>query len=705
MPRLSGCQEVELLSFPSITAAQIAEGLLAIPAFVPALVCPGYLAAWYTNLHGFRQRTMVERLFWSVPLSLAISPIACVLIGKAFSLDAAVALLAGCAVAWLAVLWREGRELREQGRHWNIGFRPLGGVALAAALAWIAVAVLSLVDLEWGHKLFMNVAMLDQCFRVDWTQSVLRTGVPPVNSMYSFHHPATMRNYYFWYVLCAAVARMAHLPARAVFLASCVWSGFGLAALTGLYLKHFLAVGARLRRQFLQALLLFTVTGVDICFVAWQLVFYKVPPPADLEAWSKDAIVSWLHTLLWAPHHMAGMLCCMFAFLLAWLAGRDESRHRAVSVLLMAAALASAFGLSVYVAFAFFLLVLAWGAWQLLVERAARPAWLLAMGGAGAVILLAPYLWELTHGASGLHGGSVLGFAIREMIPPDGLAASSLLQHLSPGHPLLARALAKLILLAPGYAIELGFFFVVLLVYLVPAWRGRVRLTSPQRALVFLAVAIVPLLSAIRSDVLSVNDFGWRAALLLQFPLLLLASEVLICWRMDEKGSGSEAEYRRLPRHTPHWLRGLAALALVIGMMDTAAQAVMLRLIVTVGERHISEGPNPAEHSFAHNAYISAIGYAQMNRVIPRDATVQFNPGHGSNYWLAADLLGSNHQAAIVSDRPFCGAELGGDPAGCAAMAAEVDALYRGDTAEQARAACGALGIQYLVARISDPAW
>lgn len=70
---------------PWITAREIADCLLAIVAFIPANLCTGYLAAWFTNLHNFRQRTFIERLFWSIPLSLAISTIASVLIGRFLS--------------------------------------------------------------------------------------------------------------------------------------------------------------------------------------------------------------------------------------------------------------------------------------------------------------------------------------------------------------------------------------------------------------------------------------------------------------------------------------------------------------------------------------------------------------------------------------------------------------------------------------------
>ena len=173
--------EVRILNAGSITTQQIIGSLLAILAFLPASLCTGYLAAWFTNLHGFRRRSIVERVFWSVPLSMAVSTIAAVLIGRFLSLTAVVVFFLAGAVLWLVVVGREGLQLRRSRGKWNIGWNPLGGAASVLAVLWIVVAVLSLVDLQGNHKLFMNTAMLDQSYRVNWTQDVLRTGVPPVN--------------------------------------------------------------------------------------------------------------------------------------------------------------------------------------------------------------------------------------------------------------------------------------------------------------------------------------------------------------------------------------------------------------------------------------------------------------------------------------------------------------------------------------------
>jgi hypothetical protein len=700
--------EVRILNAGSITTQQIIGSLLAILAFLPASLCTGYLAAWFTNLHGFRRRSIVERVFWSVPLSMAVSTIAAVLIGRFLSLTAVVAFFVATTVLWLVVVGREGLQLRRSRGKWNIGWNPLGGAASVLAVLWIVVAVLSLVDLQGNHKLFMNTAMLDQSYRVNWTQDVLRTGVPPVNPQYFYKHSAPMRNYYFWYVVCAAVAKRSHLSVRVVFIASTVWAGFVLAALIGLYLKHLLEVGARLRKQFLRAIALLMVTGLDLCVALWGVFYSHRAPTGDLEAWSKDAIVSWLHTLLWAPHHVVAMVCCMFAFLLAWMGGRDGEHNRIVTILLIAVSLASAFGLSIYVTFAFFLVMLFWALWQIAIERTPRPVMLLAAGGAGSIVLLLPYLADLMQPASQqVEGGSgsLFSFAVREMIPPGGLLATPFFQHIAESHSPAALNLAKLILLLPGYALELGFYFAVFLIYLVPAWRGRTPLSPAHRALLFICAATLPIISLIRSGILNTNDFGWRGALLVQFPLLLLASDVVTGWKIADSKTSAPADLAGLPHNTPQWLRSIAALALVIGAMGTFCQALMLRFGVPFVEWQMTVAHTSEKRSFSHNAYISSLGYAQLDSLIPNDAIVQFNPRHEDPFWTAADLLGVDHQVAILHDGMGCGSELGGDSSGCKAMAADIGALFHGASADQARSTCRKYAIQYLVVRNFDPAW
>lgn len=673
-------------------------------------MCPGYLYAWFTNLHDFRRRSLVERIFWSLPLSLAVSTISSYLLGKFLSLNAVVVFYLLSAALFVATIGWEWRQNHLEAKKWIIGFRPLGGKALALALMWVGVAIFSLVDIQRGQRLFMSVAMADQGFRADWTESVLHSGVPPANPLYLYGHPAKMRNYYFWYVDCAAIVRMAHLPIRAVITAGCIWAGFMLAAILGLYLKYFLAVGVRLRLQFLYSVNLLAVTGLDICVIFWNLFFFHQPPPPNIEAWSKDAVISWFDTLLWSPNHIAGLVCCTLAFFLAWISGH-EGKTKIGTIILIAASLASAGGLSIYVTFAFFLVMVAWALWQIVVEQSPRSVLILAIGGIGSVLLLIPYLSELiqlSSGAnpSGANHSSTFAFAVREMIPPSGLLQWSFFQYLAVSHSKAAVAnLANLVLLLPGYGIELGFFLVVFLIYLIPAWRGRTPLTPPQRSLMFIVVMTFPLTSFMRSWALTINDFGYRSALLLQFPLLLLGSELIIAWSLADPKPIASPKFTSLFKSNPHWLRSIAGLALVIGVASTLAQALSFRFILPLAEMATKNARSPDVREISHNYYIATVAYAQLDASISSDAVVQFNPVHPSPFWTVADVIAVNHQTAIVADGLWCGSELGGDPRGCPLIAASIDALYNGATSAQALASCRQYGIQYLVARIYDPAW
>lgn len=685
-----------------MTLRQLAEALAAVPVFALAAVCPGYAAGWLTNVCRFRGRTVVERMFWSLPLSFSVMGIGGELIGRAAGLNSVAALVVLSAAV---CVWSLVREARRTGL--VLGLRPLGGTALVAAGAWIVVVVLSLVDWGHGQRLYQSMALLDQSYRVAWTEAVLRTGVPPANPQYWFHGPAPMQNYYFWYVICAVVARVGHLPARAAITAGCVWSGFLLAAVTGLYLKYVLEAGERLRRQFLAAVGLFAMTGLDLLVSVAMIFGAGEMPPPDMEAWSKDGVISWLHTLLWAPHHLAGMVLCMFAFLLAWTMREKRGRELAVGVGWMAFALASAFGISVYVTLAFFLSMMLWAVWQIVFERAPRAVLALAAGGAGAVVLLLPYLWQLMHAAVGSHAGTASGgshfplaWTVREMIPPEMLLGTKLFYWIAEGHPLLALNLSKLVLLAPGYMLEFGVYLLVLAAFLAPRWHGRERLTEGQRTLVFLALAAVPAMTFVRSSVLTVNDFGWRSALLAQFPLLLLASEALTLWKRGDMGETAGAW-----RGTPRWVRAGVGLALVIGLFGTVAQAVSLRFAVPLAEAVTNSPEGWAVHEIPHNTYVEASGYTALERAVQLDAVVQFNPWHPNSYWIAADMVGVDRQAAIGNDQPWCGSELGGDPSGCVAMAQAIDEVFRGSSAEKARAVCRLYGIDYLVVTAYDLAW
>jgi hypothetical protein len=227
-----------------------------------------------------------------------------------------------------------------------------------------------------------------------------------------------------------------------------------------------------------------------------------------------------------------------------------------------------------------------------------------------------------------------------------------------------------------------------------------VRLSPAQRSLVFLSAITLPFITVIRSWVLESNDFGWRGALIFQFGILLLASELFSSWTAKPN-----AENPELPRRVPAWLRSFAYLALLIGVAGTASQALMLRFYIPLGEGFGGTGHNPQATRISHNAYISAIGYSELDARIASGAIVQYNPAGLGLFGTDVDMTGSNHQAAMFDDHLFCGSVWGGDDSGCPDMRTTIDALYAGAQAGEARDACARYSISYLVARVTDPAW
>ena len=115
---------------------------------------------------------------------------------------------------------------------------------------------------------------LDQAYRVAFTNSIVHTGIPPVNPLYHLEWAAPLRYYYFWYAVCALCMEVAHVTARQALIASSVWAGIGLTAMIALFARYFLAIRDGLHRYILAAALLLTVTGLDILPVLFNLIVH-----------------------------------------------------------------------------------------------------------------------------------------------------------------------------------------------------------------------------------------------------------------------------------------------------------------------------------------------------------------------------------------------------------------------------------------------
>lgn len=672
---------------PNFMFRQIQADLLAILAFAPVSLCIGYAIGFFTNLYNFRSRSIAERFIWSIAISISVSPILAYVFVYFSSITAAVTFFLLCTLVSILCVGKEGFEIWRTRRFPSIGLRPYGGLILCLALVWVAFVILSLIDLQSGEQLFTPLQYWDHAYRVSWINSILIGGVPPPNLGYQFHQPAPMRNYYFWYVTCATIARGFHLPARAVLSASCVWIGLGLSGIAGLYLKHLLVAGVRLRKQFVIANCLFVVGGLDICVLLWDLLVAHKSFPIDTAMWSPDPILSWNYSLLWSPHHIAGLISCMFAFLLGSIS-REKKTQSWLELVLIGFALASSFGVSIFVPLSFFLIMCGWSCYRIAVERDFRSPLIFLKGGVVCLILCSPFVWQLIHSSSKLQNGSVLTLAIRRLLPAAQRNAET-----------LGSRVIELCLLPPGFAVLLGFHLLAFIYLLWLRARHRDAFSQSHRTLLTFCLISFPIISFIRSGVLTSDDYGYRAPYILQFCLILVGSEMLVRWSSKDAANANQTAGVR--RYGKTMLRLFTYSCLGIGILTSLTQAFFYRFDVYL----ISLRGAQYATSIAHDPYLLTKGFEELNKAISPGAVVQANPSDINRFRETTQVMNNPHQTAISYDHPWCGSELGGDPAGCSVMAPRIDRIFRRATASEAQSVCRDFGIDFLVAEVNDAIW
>lgn len=684
----------------ALTWGDILGCLRCVLAFATVLLAPGYCLAWVCDLPGFRGRAASERLAWGVALSFGGMTIVAILLAKYGSLTAVCWLAGICAVGCVGIMVREAwTRWRGFGGKWGL-------IGAGIVAAWVLFVVFELVDVGVGSRLYFSVTVFDHALRTAFVDAVMRTGVPPANPLLWTGHAAPMRYYYFWYVLTAVTARLAGATARQAMIASVAWSGFGLAATLELYCRNFLGSGAqrdlgkRLIPRFAVALGLLAVTGMDILPVLVKALL-RMPTDGDMEWWSAAQVASWMDSLLWVPHHVAALVCCVVGFLLVWVSKGLNSGRRVGCGLIAGLSFASAFGLSTWVALAFAMVMIAWLVWALVGER---NSWtrvpVLLLAGVVATVALLPYLAELHGEASGTatvrasgatslggngsianDGAHLLSFGVRHVIPAESVQGIDWVAKLSRTHPAAEDAAVGLVLLLPGYFVELGFYGLVLLVAL---WAmRRYKLDEAARTALLLACAGLVVSTFLRSIIVENNDFAMRSILIAQFFLLLLA----VVWWEGRLGA------------TNRVLRGAMLAMAWIGLAGTLYQSVLLRVYLPVEE---SLG-KPEVSGLAERAMALRAGLDAMRARVATDAVVQYNIAQPGEFFTLAQVMQVGRQVALA--QPSCGVvAFGGEVGACKGVEQGVARLYA-PSASEARVACGRLGVSDLIVTRWDAVW
>jgi len=659
------------------------KALLAFPLF---LLAPGYVIGWLSNVLQFRRRSVMEKAAIGLVLSVAVSGILATVVARYLSLMSSLRLFEALGIAFLVcVAWEFRRTARAALR--------LRGVSAALVVIlglWAIVVVASLVDLQIGHRLYLSATAYDHCIRAAFTRAVVRSGVPPANPFFFPGARVPMRYYYYWNVIAALPSLWTGVDPRLAMFASCAWCGWAVVAILALYLKYVLGDAVDLRWKSLLGAGLLAVTGLDIIPTA---ILAAIPPHtihADMEWWRMDTVTSWIDSLLWVPHHVAGLVACLAGFLLLWDAAPKKS-GRVMALVLAGAAFASGGGYSIYVAFTFGVFLAAWFMLTLH-ERRWNECLMTMAAGILTIIFSIPYLHDLRGPGAGM-GFAQLTIRDFEVFEPLLFALGI--------HARWVSTLSGRLLLPVDFAIELGFFFAVGLIQ----WRkdrvGRwAQLSLEKKALWLMLGTSLAVTTFLRSRTINTNDLSLRSVLLMQFVLLLWAVPLIYDLL---KAPDSKVHRRALAALIRP---SILAVLLGLGVIGTVYQVVMLRFYNVLADTgRLPDVPTwmPEPGKIGETTYQLRQAYEGLEAVLPLATIVQKNPLSPISIF---HLLYSDYQS--VAGIPVCGTAFGGDPFKCIGLQLPIYRLFNtrtGADASNLDQLCDSLRINVLLVTDVDPAW
>jgi hypothetical protein len=646
--------------------------LAGVFAYIPFLLAPGYVAGYASNVFHFREASWSERILLSVTLSMSVTPIVATLVSRFSSLGIACGLFVVLSVLSAVLIVRDPKRAS-----WSQPMNRSTKIGLLLAVGWTCLAIVSLVDVQIGDRLYVPAASFDQSIRSALAGAALRTGVPPLNPFFFPGHGIPLRYYYYWNVLCALPAKLLGLDVRLTTLAGVVWSGLALASLVPLYLKHFCAETIGLRRKSLIGIALLAVTGLDLIPTIIYFCFNRTIF-ADMEWWDGQQVTSWFDSLLWVPHHVAGLVACLIAFLVLWTVPRNATLGERVRASVLAAlGFASAAGLSVYITFTFAIFLMIW-VLILLRSKLHADALMFIAVGLIAVTISVGYLHELQQPG---YTGSFAQFYVRSLESieewTDRYVQWSWL-----------RGLVLALLLPVYYVVELGLFALIGLVQARSYWKRPACLVKWEWAAVVLCGASL-LVSSFLMSTTGNNDLGYRGILFAQFILLLWAVPVVDRWKSDARK-----------------VRLLLLTFLWIGILGSVYQWIELRTFTMLAEEgtYVEEASwLPGSENLGEDLFLARTGFSTLDQKLPKSAVLQYNP---VNPAYVPNVYYARRQT--VAGVSVCGTAFGGDPFVCMPLQNKILAAFNGTTAfkmEDANRLCDDLGMDVLIAERSDRMW
>lgn len=701
---------------PNFFLQDVRDGVLAAAALTPVFVAPGYALGWVLDVHGFRTRGIAARAALAVVLSVAVGPTLAYLIARTSSLNAAVAVYATGTIALVATRLFQAARGRRSGAHVRLAAtNAFVRTGAAASLVWMAYVLFATSDFESGTRLYASGIYFDYAKHISVTDAIVRTGVPPANPSYFPGHPVALYYYYYWFLLCAlAPAANALITARAAVVGGTIWAGVALISAVALYAGDVWPAPARTRVRGVRVALAFLlVSGFDVVVVVTRELRAALHGRFFLQAtveWWNEQVTAWTNAALWVPHHTAAVVSVLTAWLLLREAtARTRPTERWALAATCGVALASAFGLSVWVTVSF---AAFWGAWVIV---GAIRGWrdeirIAVISGILGALLALPFVRDLAH-ANLDPGHAPLALTIRQFWPLD--------QWLYAHHaPRIVQALLRTGALPINYLAEFGFFAVSAVVY----WWWRARrpepLTRDEWALLTLAASSLFVGTFVKSAIRN-NDLGWRGVMTAQFVTLLWATDV---WLTLVRPAPRRGAVQALTSPLPRFARVTLLASLIVGAATAAYDPLVMRtipLLHDIGVGTWNDRPQPPVSDGAR-LYAFREAYAEAARRLPAAAVIQPNPAiradplhYGldtySGVYAARQLAaGDREYGTLYGISPDLYARVAspivaafGDPVGEVSTGAETG------TPDSATigALCRRFGITAWFVTITDPVW
>ncbi len=702
------------------TFTDLLKSLVCVGAFGPFLLAPGYLLTSLDAMQRTR-RTWVTRGLWSIVLSLPMSLLLAVALGSVLPPWAVLCCFAALTVA--AVLHLR-QALRMSTPPVALRWDRETKLVLAFVALLTTYCLVGPLSVQIGHHVYESAMWQDWAVRIQLVDAALRGGVPPGNPFFApGGQPPPLRYYYYFYVLCAQVCRITGLDAKSALVASCVWSGFALVACLLLSLRTMGAGRKNMRVQGAVALLLLCVTGLDVIPAVIGLFLRRPRLYPDIEFWHDDRSPSWLGSLLWAPHHVAGFVCCMTAVLLLFLVRREDSwPRRGLFALLVGACMSAALGTSTYIT-VFFAIAMS----LLVVERALyrdlRFGGTVLFAGVFSLAMSFSYVNALVFSHSAAAVGSQAAHTLARFVLRNDIQANRIYLYFFytvrhrpwPAHAsALQRGIRALIVLG-FFVVESGFFLFVLLDRIRKDARGGLRHKQIRWWWILFASFTVPGLALSSSALQGNNDLGRHAGMCARFVLICWATPLVTRFVVSK-------EHYRVPVLRTRILRMVVTACLVLGLLTQTWEIVINRIYNPLVEAKNS-GTTLIAMRYPHmstrfydirRAMQAAAAHTARNEVVQTDPQGRLQP--------IFELYTSRQMAAGDLG---CASPFGGDPALCPGLVKPLVGLFGGSgprhqgdywepksaldpiqtTPANFAAVCAAEKLSVLAVSYADPVW